>query len=160
MARNGFRLGGFGYAIDYDKAIADDLALIEACDRSDRLAALLPGMVALVGYCYPTAHEFSVADWIGYCPDLAFAARVAEVAGVSVECLLTARDDAAQESWEAWEAFRAEHGREPRGLTTAAEWRAFEDRVCIMRPEFARDVRRRARASLARHRRNKIKHGA
>lgn len=152
---------GFGYAIDYDAAIAEDLRVIDSCDRADRVVAMLPGVVALVRYYDANACAFAISDFLGVCTDLDFAARIADAAGVDLETLVwsTDHDYNTDDAWNLWRAFETAHGRAPRAPRTNRELSAAMASLDIMLPEFCRGVRRKAKTDLARHRRNREKFG-
>ncbi len=141
--RQGFRLGGFSYAIDYDKEIAEDL---RALARLEQEAALWPLLTpeeqdfARESGSLPTGYLLAMSD-PARCTAMGFPPEAAD----EVAALLDARPMDYDKLADGWYR-RAE-------LAVKAAVERYGEQVGIVTPA----MRTKAKAALARHRRNKAK---
>lgn len=137
----------FSYKIDYDKAIAQDLAVLAECDRYDRVNALVPVYAAML----PLGWDLHTL--MATCSNLEFAQAVADAAGVPL-AVFAERIDTDDDTYLALHnAYAAAYG-------SARMYLVGDDRLAILTPEQTKVLRKQAKASLARHTRNKAKCGS
>lgn len=155
-ARPRFPAGGFGYALNYDKEIANDEAEIAAYERALAHDYTKPNSMQVEGYYYPI--------W-----QLAFESRaIAKSIGLSGRDVGALADyiemsEAQIVAFGHWhnalevpETGRAWHERGKAALAKCTEAWPYDDLLSVAQLKRARS---KAKAALARHMRNREKYG-